>query len=55
VIRERGELAMRLGAKASALEDLERSIALEPEGPGADHAKRLLAGLEKPSANAHLN
>lgn len=44
-LRERGELALKLGARASALEDLERVVALADHTPDGERAKELLGSL----------
>jgi regulator of sirC expression with transglutaminase-like and TPR domain len=50
-LRDRGLLAMRLGATTQAREDLTRALALTPAGESTDELRAALAKLgEKPAA-----
>jgi len=52
VLRDRGLLEMRLGAKAAARDDLALALSLDPSGEHADEIRALLAQLdERPTAS----
>ncbi len=52
LLRDRGLLAARLGASASAREDLERALAMDPTSETAAELREALAALgAKPTAS----